>query len=531
MKLMMQNCDFLILGSGIAGLSAALRVPVQNSVIILTKGSVPEGSTIYAQGGIASVTDPEDNYHLHVEDTLTAGAGLCRCERVETLVQEGPAAIQTLLGWGVEFTPHQEDPSRFHLALEGGHSRKRILHTRDLTGEEIMRALLIEVRNRSNINFLEYAQATELITEANSCLGCSYYNSRTHEQGVVKAHHTLLATGGSGQVYSYTTNPPVSNGDGNALAWRAGAYLEDMEFMQFHPTAFYNSGGKSFLISEALRGHGGVLKNQLGEEFMQSLHPLAHLAPRDIVARGIFSQMQLHDTPCVFLDCTHMSDVDLRHHFPGIYEMCARVGLNISQSPIPVSPAAHYMCGGVKVDEWSASSVKNLYAIGETACTGVHGANRLASNSLLESVVFSLRAVDYCVKQASGANLSSNSPLHYSKITYLPAGSTSWDLRIQELRSWMWQSAGIFRTTSEMYPLFQRLEVAYNEQVAQISALHKIPLQQLNYFHMLINAQAITKAALARKESRGLHSVREYPHTLPQEAYHRAWSLYGMQED
>jgi L-aspartate oxidase len=366
--------------------------------LLLTKGAKPDGSTNYAQGGIAAASLPEDSFESHIADTLEAGDGLCKKRHVEILARNAPKAIEQLLKWGVNFTAAENDENAFDLHLEGGHSCRRILHAADLTGKEIMRALLAELKLRSHgIDFMEHSTVLDLITQKSKgktrCIGAFVAGQNSKKTRMVYAQTTVLATGGAGQLWLHSTNPPDACGEGISIAYRAGAALQDLEFMQFHPTSLYAPRlKKTFLISEAMRGFGGILKNHKGEEFMNYVHPLRSLAPRDIVARAILNEMQRAGKDYMYLDVTHRKAKDIKTYFPNIYAKCLECKIDITKDWIPVVPAAHYMCGGVLTDSRSRTTIENLYACGEVAATGVHGANRLASNSLLESVVFALRA-------------------------------------------------------------------------------------------------------------------------------------------
>ena len=411
----MKQFDFIVLGSGIAGLSFALKVAPRGRVAIVTKKDRAESNTNYAQGGIASVTSKEDSFELHVRDTLTAGAGLCKESVVRTIVEEGPARIQELIELGMKFSerdaPAEDGGKELDLGKEGGHSKRRILHAKDVTGREIERALLNAVAQQPNIQIFENHIAIDLITSqklglagANRCLGAYVFDKNANRVWAFTAPVTLLATGGCGKVYLYTTNPDIATGDGVAMAYRAGATIADMEFVQFHPTCLYHPQAKSFLISEAVRGEGGVLKTLDGEEFMDAYHPLKSLAPRDIVARAIDSEMKKSGAEHVWLDITHRPARFIIERFPNIYQTCLRYGIDITKEPIPVVPAAHYQCGGVVTNVDGETDIAGLYAVGEAACTGLHGANRLASNSLLEALVCAHRAAEKAIANPLAKN-------------------------------------------------------------------------------------------------------------------------------
>ncbi|MCF0216580.1 MAG: L-aspartate oxidase [Fibrobacteraceae bacterium] len=512
--------DILVLGAGISGLSAAIHAAEKGfSVVILTKGAKPDGSSNYAQGGIATVTEKTDKFQFHIADTLEAGAGLCKKETVNILTKSGPATIRQLVKWGVMFTPDPNDKSLFDLHLEGGHSHHRILHAKDLTGKEIMRALLVELHKHKNIHYLENCYIKDLICtgsgKSKRCIGAQIIKQKTLEVENIYAKSTILSTGGAGRIWQYTVCPPDSCGDGMAVAARAGAALQDIEFMQFHPTSLYApSLKKPFLISEAVRGFGGILKNDKGEEFMNQVHPLHSLAPRDIVARAIHSEMQRLGKPNMYIDLTGRTPKDIRSHFPNIYAKCMEVGVDMTKEWIPVVPAAHYMCGGVLVDSWSRTDIAGLYACGEVAATGVHGANRLASNSLLESVVFAIRAVD----NISESNLTKQKitvPRSGKKVVYSSSKAPFWKKRKKILQDLMWTNCGIVRTVAG---LNQGLKVIANleEEIGKTTkAKDTENIHYLEFLNALQISKMILIAALRRKESRGLHYILDFPNPSP----------------
>ncbi len=517
--------DILVLGAGISGLSAALHAAEKGlSVVILTKGAKPDGSSNYAQGGICSVTEKTDKFEFHVADTLEAGAGLCKKNSVKILVENGPKTIQQLVKWGVLFTPSPTNKAEFDLHLEGGHSHHRILHAADLTGKEIMRALLAELHKQKNIDYLENCYIKDLICKgegkAKRCVGAKIIHQKTGVVENIYAKATILSTGGAGRIWQYTVCPPDSCGDGMAIAARAGAALQDIEFMQFHPTSLYAPQlKKPFLISEAVRGFGGILKNEKGEEFMNQVHPLHSLAPRDIVARAIHSEMQRLGKTNMFIDLTGRTPKDIKSHFPHIYAKCLEAGVDITKEWIPVVPAAHYMCGGVLVDTWSRTEIKGLYACGEVAATGVHGANRLASNSLLESVVYALRAVDDIAKNGLlKEKISVSKPTKKEVVSFTKAAY--WRKRKKILQDMMWSNCAIVRTVAG---LNQGLKVVEGLEADVATAIKNKETENFHFLEFL-NALQVSKmiliAALRRKESRGLHYILDYPNLDPKTKHH-----------
>ena len=521
--------DILVIGAGVSGLSAALHAADKGlSVILLTKGAKPDGSSNYAQGGIATVTAKTDSFQLHINDTLEAGAGLCKKEVVRILTQNGPSTIRQLVKWGVKFTPAEknEDNIPFDLHLEGGHSHKRILHAADLTGKEMMRALLFELHSRPNIHFIENSVAYDLICDGEGenkrCIGAKIIHQKIGKMQAIFAKATIIATGGAGRLWLHTTNPADSSGEGMAIASRAGAALQDIEFMQFHPTSLYAPKlKKTFLISEAVRGFGGILKNKEGEEFMNSVHPLRSLAPRDIVARAIHREMEKTGEPNMFLDVTARSPKDIKTQFPNIYAKCLEVGIDMTKDWIPVVPAAHYMCGGILVDSWSRTEIRGLYACGEVAATGVHGANRLASNSLLESVIFALRAIENILKSNLISSDFTPPKIRLEKIV-LTDGNI-WKQRRLILQKTMWNYCGIVRTVEG---LNQGLNVIYEfEKEINKTLVKKGPknIDFLAFRNAVQNSKLILKSALCRKESRGLHYILDYPDLDPKTKHHRIY--------
>lgn len=518
----------LILGTGIAGLSAALKFSSIARVTLVCKADAAEGSTRYAQGGIASVWSKQDHFEEHTSDTLVAGAGLCHEDIVKICVEEGPARVQELIDLGVEFTKRQDlpgDPTEvFDLHREGGHGKRRILHADDLTGWAIERALLDQVAKNQKIQTLEHHVAIDLITEGKilqrwrkpgRCLGAYVLDIKNSAVKTIAADITVLATGGAGKVYLYTTNPDTTTGDGIAIAYRAGARVANLEFMQFHPTCLYHPAARNFLISEAVRGEGAVLRNLAGEDFMKRHHPMASLAPRDIVARAIDMEMKRTGDKHVLLDCTHLSREEIEKKFPNIDQVCLAHGIDMSQKPIPVVPAVHYTCGGVLVDQDGLTSIDGLYAIGEVSCTGLHGANRLASNSLLEAVVFAHRSFLH----AREALTHHRAPAD-TQMPPLPAWDTGRAVPIEEqidiaanwleIRSLMWNYVGIVRSNQRLERARRRIELLKTEIYTSYWA-YLLTKDLIELRNLLIVADLIVQCATRRKESRGLHYTVDYP--------------------
>jgi L-aspartate oxidase len=518
--------DYLVLGSGIAGLTFALKVAPHGRVAIVTKKDRAESNTNYAQGGIASVTSKEDSFELHVRDTLTAGAGLCKEAVVRTIVEEGPARIAELMELGMKFSereaPSEDGGKELDLGREGGHSKRRILHAKDVTGREIERSLLAAVSRQPNIEIFENHIAIDLITSQklgylgeNRCLGAYVFDKNANHVWTFTAPTTLLATGGCGKVYLYTTNPDIATGDGVAMAFRAGAAIANMEFVQFHPTCLYHPKAKSFLISEAVRGEGGVLKTVDGQEFMDGYHPLKSLAPRDIVARAIDSVMKKSGAEHVWLDITHKPARFIINRFPNIYQTCLSYGIDITKDPIPVVPAAHYQCGGVVTDVDGKTEIAGLYAVGEAACTGLHGANRLASNSLLEALVCAHRAAAQAIGNRPPAIADISIPLWQpgsaTNADELVVVSHNWD----EIRRLMWDYVGIVRTNKRLQRAQKRL-ANLQEEIRDYYWNFIITADLLELRDIATVAELIVRCALMRHESRGLNYNLDYPGLNPE---------------
>ncbi len=520
----MKHVDFLVLGSGVAGLSFALKVAPHGRVAIVTKKKRAESNTNYAQGGIAAVTSREDSVELHVRDTLEAGAGLCREPVVRRIVQEGPARIAELIELGMRFSereiPRSHGAKELDLGKEGGHSKRRILHAKDVTGREIESALLAAIAAQPNIQIFEDHFAIDLITSQklgyvgeNRCHGVYVLNKITGLVETFVARNVLLATGGCGKVYLYTTNPDIATGDGVAMAYRAGVPIANMEFIQFHPTCLYHPKAKSFLISEAVRGEGGVLMTNEGVEFMEKYHPLKSLAPRDVVARAIDSEMKKSGADHVLLDITHKPAGFIRERFPNIYSTCLQYGIDITKEPIPVVPAAHYQCGGVVTGINGETELPGLYSVGEVACTGLHGANRLASNSLLEALVLAHRAAEHVLAQPAPEvkfAIPDWQSGHAHNPDELVVVSHNWD----EIRRLMWDYVGIVRTNKRLQRAKSRI-ANLQEEIQGYYWDFIVTSDLLELRNIATVAELIVNSALRRPESRGLHYNLDYPSPNP----------------
>lgn len=510
----MRQFDTLIIGSGLAGLSIALKLADHQKVGIITKRSLLDGASGWAQGGIAAVLSGDDSLESHIKDTMIAGAGLCDDAATRHVVEHGKASIEWLIQQGVPFTKDKSSDMGYHLTREGGHSRRRIIHAADATGHAVQETLASRVLQHPNITVLENHMSVDLITEHklgyadNRCLGIYALNSLSGEVVTIAAQNTILASGGTGKVYLYTTNPDTATGDGIAMAWRAGCRVANMEFIQFHPTCLYHPHAKSFLISEAVRGEGGTLKLPDGSRFMPWHDERAELAPRDVVARAIDFEMKKRGLDCVYLDISHQSVEFLQEHFPNIYSRCLSLGINISREPIPVVPAAHYTCGGVVADLRARTDIENLYAVGETAYSGLHGANRLASNSLLECLVFADAAVQDILDKPP-------TPL-IALPTWDESQVTDADEQIvishnwAELRHFMWDYVGIVRTNKRLQRAQHRIKLLQDE-IQEYYANFHISSDLLELRNLVMNADLIVRSALSRHESRGLHFSKDYP--------------------
>lgn len=515
----LSRSDFLVIGSGLAGLAFALKASQFGKVTIITKDEAPSANTTWAQGGIAAVMSEEDSFDSHIYDTMRAGAGLCKEEVVRDYVMQAPDRIQDLLNWGVQFDI-QSDTQKVDLTREGGHSARRILHFEDHTGSEIHKALLQKCRENSNIKFKEQHFAIDLIINRQvdpndmsppRCVGAYVLNKKTGDVSTEMARTTILSTGGAGKVYLYTSNWGGATGDGIAMAFRAGARIANLEFMQFHPTALYHRESRNFLISEALRGEGGELVDSQGNPFMKKYHDMGSLAPRDIVARGIDAEMKKSGEPCVFLDMRKHSREFLKTRFPVIFNKCMEYGIDMSLQPIPVVPAAHYLCGGVWTDKNGQTDIRALWALGETACTGLHGANRLASNSLLECLAMAHNCSEELKRTWSQYDWPAQNPREW----IYPQESNADEMIVithmwEEIRRLMWNYVGIVRSDKRLMRASHRMENIMNE-VKEYYSNFKVESDILELRNIAIVADLTIKCALKRKESRGIHYNLDYP--------------------
>ncbi len=522
---MLEQFDFIVVGSGLAGVLCALKLAWQGKrVAVITKRGMADGATAHAQGGIAAVTSSNDSLESHVHDTLAAGAGLCREDIVRMTVEEGPERIRELVELGVKFSARRDasdEPESYDLGLEGGHSRRRILHARDSTGREILRALLERVSSEKNLTILEHHIAIDLITGKRlgisgdgGCLGVYALDRLSGRVRTLMSSATVLATGGTGKVYLYTSNPDVASGDGLAMAYRAGATLANLEFVQFHPTCLFHPQAKSFLISEAMRGEGGILKLADGTPFMRKHHPQEELASRDVVARAIDQELKARGEDCVYLDITHRGEAFLKSRFPAIYGRCLELGIDIARTPIPVVPAAHYFCGGVQTNEWGETSVPRLFAIGEVSCTGLHGANRLASNSLLECAVFAHRAAQKALQEATAsiprASVPDWDPGNARSPDEQVVISQNWD----EVRRVMWNYVGIVRSNKRLLRALRRIRLLQQE-IQDYYWNFQVTSDLLELRNIALVSELVIRCAMARRESRGLHYNIDTPREDP----------------
>ena len=517
-----EQFDVVIIGSGLAGMTLALHLAEHKKIGIITKKSILDGASNWAQGGIAAVLADDDSIQSHFQDTLVAGAGLCSESATRFVVEHGKAAIDWLIDKGVRFSHDELHAEELHLTREGGHSHRRIVHAADATGAAVQATLSAQVEAHRNITLLEQHIAIDLITGkklglsdpalASHCFGLYALDKTSGRVRTIAARYVALATGGAGKVYLYTTNPDVAAGDGVAMGWRAGCRVANMEFIQFHPTCLYHPHAKSFLITEAVRGEGGLLKLPDGTRFMPAHDPRAELAPRDVVARAIDFEMKKRGLDCVYLDISHKPAAFLKEHFPNIYARCLELGIDITRDPIPVVPAAHYTCGGIMVDLRARTDIHNLYAVGEVAHTGLHGANRLASNSLLECIVFAQAAARDILEQRDIA-LPPLPEWDESQVTDADEEiviSHNWD----ELRRFMWDYVGIVRTTKRLQRALNRIKLL-QEEVNEYYSNFRVTNDLIELRNLILTAELIVQSAMLRHESRGLHFSRDYPEQLP----------------
>jgi len=518
-----QNCDVLIIGSGAAGLSLALRLPETLNILVLSKMQISEGNTFYAQGGVSAVMESTDSLESHVQDTLDAGAGICDIDTVKRVISHGPDNIRWLLSLGVEFTREENSESGYHLTREGGHTHRRVMHAADATGKVIELSLVDQVKQRSNINFIEDSIAIDLIVADRSsktprCAGAYIFDKTSGKVKTVAAGSVVLATGGASKVYLYTSNPDVATGDGIAMAWRAGCRVANMEFNQFHPTCLYHPKAKSFLITEAVRGEGGHLLLPDGSRFMHKFDSRGELAPRDIVARAIDHEMKRLGCECLYLDISHKPADEIKSFFPTVYKRCLELGIDITREAIPIVPAAHYTCGGVITDENGQTDLNNLFAIGETAYTGLHGANRMASNSLLECLVYAELAASKIVTTVkAGQTHESFPPWDESRVSDSDEEivvSHNW----HELRQLMWDYVGIVRSSKRLQRAERRINLLRHE-IAEYYRDFRVNNDLLELRNLLEVADLIVQSAKRRRESRGLHFTLDFPDRDIDQAY------------
>ena len=506
----MIKTDVLIIGSGAAGMTAAIELSKNFEVTLISKNSLVDSSTWYAQGGIAAVIDEKDSIEEHLRDTLIAGDGLCNIEAVRECVSKGREAINWLTDLGTSFTLDKASKD-FHLTQEGGHSKRRVVHSEDATGKEVSSSLAEIVRNISNIKILENHICVDLVTKGGRCIGAYVLNIESNKVITFNTSSTIIATGGASKIYLYTSNPDGSSGDGIGLAWRAGCRVENLEFNQFHPTCLYHPEAKSFLLSEALRGEGAILKNHKDERFMEKYDSRLELAPRDVVARSIDKEMKISGADNVFLDISHRPSDEIKKEFPNIYDQCKKYGFDLTEEPVPVVPAAHYTCGGVKVDLDSQTNISGLYAIGEVSSTGLHGANRMASNSLLECIVFAKKASDHIRKNFRRNNIEI-AEWDISKVTETQEGVIirhNWD----EIRRLMWDYVGIVRSNN-LLKNAETMMKNISQEVDDFYGKYLISSDLIELRNITLVANLTIKSALKRKESRGLHYSLDYPNLL-----------------
>ncbi|NTS76429.1 L-aspartate oxidase [Catenovulum sp. SM1970] len=512
------NCDVLVIGAGAAGLTLALRLAADANVIVLSKAKLNEGSTYYAQGGIAAVFDESDSIDSHVDDTLIAGDGLCEEKTVRFTAENARKSLENLINYGVPFDKEtdQDGEEKFHLTREGGHSHRRILHAADATGKAVQKTLNKAVEEHDNIHLFERYNAVDLITdkhlkrEGKHCYGAYVWNRNSESVEVIKAKTVVLATGGASKVYQYTSNPDIASGDGIAMAWRAGCKVANMEFNQFHPTSLYHPDAQNFLLTEALRGEGAVLLRPDGTRFMPDFDERAELAPRDVVARAIDYEMKRLGADCMYLDISHKDKDFIKKHFPTIYRQCRKLGIKIHKEPMPVVPAAHYTCGGVVTDLNGKTDLDNLYAIGEVAYTGLHGANRMASNSLLECLVFAESAATHINTSHQQAREDVDIPAWDESLVTNSDEEVIIQHNWHELRLFMWDYVGIVRSTKRLERALRRIELL-NQEVHDYYSNFKVSNNLLELRNLLQVSELIVKCAMERKESRGLHYTLDYP--------------------